>query len=66
VNVVEEQMVADSLDDDYCRLQLTCCRALRVAKRAEYDVIQYKMENFDKPVRISFSTVEKIQKYFIE
>ena len=57
-------MVVDPLHHDYCRLQLVYCEKLCTAKRAEYDVVEYKKENFDRQVRTWSLTLPKMVKSF--
>lgn len=46
----KERLAVDRSDRDYCRLQLIFCEGLHTARKAEYDVIEYKKENFDRKV----------------
>ena len=46
----KERGVADPLHRDYCRLQLIYCKALYLAKKAEYDIVEFKKENSEKQV----------------
>jgi hypothetical protein len=60
----KNQDLRDQMDKSYLRLQMVFYECMIKAKKAQYDVIEFKSENFGVKVRKKYCTNNKFSKCF--